>query len=97
LGALSGRERLFFHQAVLAGTLLATLMREQIAELPLTVNYPLHLHERVPKEWRPASLREVESCRYESVFDHDDWANRVPVHDDLRAWLEARRWLARVG
>jgi hypothetical protein len=93
--ALSGREGLFFHQAVLAGTLLATLGRQEIVELPPTVNYPLHLHARVPEERRPTNLREVESCRYESVFDHEDWATRVPVDDDLRAWLEPRRWLAR--
>jgi len=96
-GALSGRERLFFHQAVLAGTLLATLRRKEIVELPPMVNYPLHLHDRVPEEWRPASLGEVESCRYESVFDHEDWAARVPAEGGLRAWLEARRWLARNG
>jgi hypothetical protein len=95
--ALSGREGLFFHQAVLAGTLLSTLRQDEIAELPPTVSYPLHLHGRVPKERRPASLRDVESCRYESVFDHEDWASRVPVDEGLHAWLEARRWLARNG
>jgi hypothetical protein len=93
--ALSGRQRLFFHQAVLAGTLLAALSREEIAELPPKVNYPLHLHERIPSERRPASLREVETCRYEGVFDRDDWASRVPVDDGLRSWLETRRELAR--
>jgi hypothetical protein len=93
--SLSGRERLFFHQAVLAGTLLARLGREEIAELPPTVNYPLHLHDRVPAERRPAGLQDVDSCRYESVFDHEDWASRVPVEAGLREWLEARRWLAR--
>lgn len=92
---LSGRERLFFHQAVLAGTLLARLGREEIAELPPTVNYPLHLHDRVPSDRRPAGLQEVDSCRYESVFDQEDWASRVPVEAGLREWLEARRWLAR--
>ncbi len=92
---LSGRERLFFHQAALAGTLLAALGREEIADLPPTVNYPLHLHDLVPADRRPASLRDVESCRYESVFDHEDWAVRVPVEADLQVWLEARRWLAR--
>ncbi len=77
--ALSGRERLFFHQAVLAGTLLSTLRQDEIAELPPTVNYPLHLHERVPMGRRPGRLSEVETCRYESVFAHEDWASRVPV------------------
>lgn len=95
--SLSGRQRLFFHQAVLAGTLLAALGREEIAELPPTVNYPLHLHDRVPGDRQPASLREVESCRYESVFDQEDWASRVPVEAVLREWLEARRWLARTA
>ena len=93
--SLSGRERLFFHQAVLAGTLLATLRREEIAILPATVNYPLHLHDRVPGDRRPAGLSQIESCRYEGVFDREDWASRVPVEADLQEWLEARRWLAR--
>lgn len=92
---LSGRERLFFHQAVLAGALLARLGREEIADLPPTVNYPLHLHALVPADRRPASLREVESCRYESVFDREDWAVRVPMDAGQREWLEPRRWLAR--
>ena len=95
--ALSGREGLFFHQAVLAGTLLSTLRQDEIAELPPTVNYPLHLHERVPMGRRPGRLSELETCRYESVFAHEDWASRVPVDEDLRGWLEARRWLARSG
>jgi hypothetical protein len=95
---LSGRQRLFFHQAVLAGTVLAAARQEEITELPPSVSFPLHLHDRVPPERRPASLREVETCRYESVFDLEDWTSRVPVVDaDLRSWLEARRDLARSG
>ncbi len=95
---LRGRQRLFFHQAVLAGTVLAAARREEITELPPSVNYPLHLHDRVPPERRPASLREVETGRYESIFDLQDWTSRVPVVDtDLRSWLEARRDLARSG
>jgi hypothetical protein len=93
--ALTGRQKLFFHQAVLAGTLLAALRREEIAVLPPTVNYPLHLHHRVPADRRPTSLREVESCRYESVFELGDWDSRLPLDGELRSWLEARRELAR--
>lgn len=91
---LGGREALFFHQAVLAGTLLASLSPEEIFELPGSVNYPLHLHSRVDKEKQAHSLSDLETCRYESVFDHDDWASRVPMSEELRAWLQARRWLA---
>jgi hypothetical protein len=94
---LTGRQRLFFHQAVLAGTVLAGVRREEIAELPPHVNYPLHLHERIPPDRRPASLRELDTCRYERVFDLEDWARQVPVDEDLRSWLEARRELARSG
>jgi len=95
---LRGRQRLFFHQAVLAGTVLAAARQEEITELPPSVNFPLHLHDRVPPERRPASLREVETCRYESIFDLEDWTSRVPVVDAaLQSWLEARRNLARGG
>lgn len=93
---LTGRQRLFFHQAVLTGEVLASMRREEIAELPPQVNYPLHLHERMPPDRRPANMRELETCRYESVLDSEDWARRVPVDEDLRSWLEARRVLARI-
>jgi hypothetical protein len=49
----------------------------------------------VPGDRRPAGLSQIESCRYEGVFDREDWASRVPVEADLQEWLEARRWLAR--
>jgi hypothetical protein len=92
---LTGRQRLFFHQAVLAGAVLAAARREEIAVLPPDVNYPLHLHERMPPDRRAASLRELDTCRYESVFDSEDWASRIPAEQGLRLWLEARRELAR--
>jgi hypothetical protein len=94
---LGGRQRLFFHQAVLAGAVLAAVRPEEIAELPSQANYPLNLHERMPPDRRPASLRELETCRYESVLDSEDWARRIPVDEDLRSWLEARRPLAQGG
>jgi hypothetical protein len=92
---LGGRQRLFFHQAVLAGAVLAAFRREEIAELAPHVNYPLHLHARIPPDRRPANLRELDTCRYESVFDSEGWAGRIPVEEGLRLWLEARRDLVR--
>ncbi len=50
------RYRIFMHQAVLAGTLLARLSPAEILLLPATVNYPLHFHQRFPTAERPASL-----------------------------------------
>jgi len=92
---LGGRQRLFFHQAVLAGAVLAAFRREEITELAPRVNYPLHLHAQMPPDRRPAHLRELDTCRYESVLDSEDWASRIPEEEGLRLWLEARRDLAR--
>jgi len=81
--------RLFMHQAVLAGTILASLGRHEIQELPYTVNYPLHLHPDYPATRRPHTISEIITCRYDTAFDADDWRS-LPIEEPLRAWLEAR-------
>lgn len=87
------RQRLFFHQAILAGTILASLPPEAVFLLPPTVNYPLHLHGRMPVERRPANLGDLETCRYESALEGSGWADRLPLPQSLIPWIEANRSL----
>jgi hypothetical protein len=87
---LNPRYRLFMHQAVLAGSLLQRLSPTHYLELPAAVNYPLHFHTRYPVEHRPATLDELVTCRYETLFDQPGWWDKIPPASPLLLdWLEA--------
>lgn len=82
--------RIFAHQAVLTATVLARVSREKMVELPRYVNYPLNLHGSYPAEFRPASLNDVVSFRYDTLFDEHDYAglcDRLPIDEPLRSWI----------
>jgi hypothetical protein len=83
-----GRYVIFAHQAILSGVLPACLEREEMAELPGTYNYPLHLYVEDRTSGRPARLEELVTCRYEEWEDLA--ALQIPAGDTWRAWLEAR-------
>ncbi|MBN1286341.1 MAG: hypothetical protein JXB47_13165 [Anaerolineae bacterium] len=82
--------RIFVHQAVLAGTLLASLDKAAMQELPHLVNYPLHMHAEYPPDLRPASVNELISFRYEEFFKDPNWAGVCPAQEPLASWLSAR-------
>lgn len=82
--------RIFFHQAILAGTVLATLDRETLQELPHLVNYPLHMHENYPPERRPLALNQIITARYDTFFNDPDWRTSIHLDEPVIAWLEAR-------
>jgi hypothetical protein len=88
--ARSALYRIFLHQAILAGTILGTMERSEIQELPRTVAYPLHMHDRYPEEERPSSLDEAITCRYDQFFDDEGWANTIRMSGRLRSWLDRR-------
>ncbi len=84
--------KIFMHQAVLAGSLLAALRPDEFQQLPFEVNYPLHLHARVAERRRPTSLSRLITCRYE---DYDETFSDASVQallqndDKLKDWLQA--------
>lgn len=82
--------RIFMHQAILAGMLLAALEPAQWIELPRTYNYPLHLYADHDPAQRPASINDLVTCRYEDVFSGEDWPAALPVHDPLAGWIRAQ-------
>jgi hypothetical protein len=82
--------KIFIHQAILAGSILSLLKPEEIQQLPFEMNYPLHLHTRVPAAHRPASLNRLITCRYEDYaefFGDPTWEDLIPVEEPLRSWL----------
>jgi hypothetical protein len=60
---------IFMHQAVLAGSLLDSLKENEFQLLPSNINYPLHLHSKIPEQNRPSRLSELVTCRYEEFTE----------------------------
>lgn len=79
--------QIFLHQAILAGAIMTTLSREQIHILPHLVNYPLHMHQRVPAARQPARMNDLISGRYDTFFQDSDWPGLFPSDEPLRSWL----------
>ncbi len=83
----------FFHQAVLAGTVLTLVPREARLQLPHFLNYPLHLHARYPEDRRPASLAQLLSFRHDDLFDRPGWVEMVPAagsDQPVLSWLQTQ-------
>ena len=83
--------RLFIHQAVLSGTILAQTKNEERHELPYLVNYPLHMHASYPAPRRAARLNDVITCRYDTLAAEAHWEQTIAIDDPLRSWLQEQR------
>lgn len=79
--------KIFFHQAVLAGVVLSALDRDDLIELPPSVNYPLHMHDQYPASSRPSHIDELVTCRYDTLFQSPDWREKIPVREPFTSWL----------
>ncbi|MFX0207842.1 MAG: hypothetical protein ACFFDT_17775 [Candidatus Hodarchaeota archaeon] len=74
---------IFIHQAVLAGVILSTLQKEELQELPFSYNYPLHLYEESPGEYRPQSINDLITARFEEIETFE----KVPLQDPLKSGI----------
>ncbi len=83
--------RLFMHQAVLAGTILAHTAEQDRQELPYLVNYPLHMHTDYPPPRRAARLNDLITCRYDTLADEAQWDQVITIEEPLQSWLNERR------
>lgn len=78
------------HQAVLAGSVLYALKPEEVHPLPMEINYPLHLHARVPLARRPGNINMLTTCRYEDYgesFGDPEVNGMIQIDEDLQDWL----------
>lgn len=82
--------RVFMHQAVLAGVVLSSFSAAQLHELPESYNYPLHLHEEYPPEFRPTKLNELVTCRYETLDALKKTLAFVGVDEPIKTWILSR-------
>lgn len=84
------RYRIFLHQAVLSGVILATLTTNELQELPTTYNYPLHLYEQDITDHRPSCLEELVTFRHEGFYKDSDWSKKMPAKKPLKQWIAKR-------
>ena len=82
--------RIFIHQAVLAGCVIAGYQPSETVQLPPEVNYPLHMHTRYPLHLQPSSMNQMVSFRHEGFFAKPDWKQQLKVDLPLMDWLEER-------
>jgi len=87
---LDWRYKVFIHQAVLTGMVLAALPPEKIRTLPDTYNYPLHLFGEDISGRRPPRLEELVTFRHEGFYKNVDWQQQIPAGDRLKRWLAGR-------
>jgi len=81
---------IFMHQAVLSGSVLCALKPEEFHPMPFEVNYPLHLHARVPAARRPGNINQLITCRYEDYgesFGNPEVNGMIQIGEDLKDWL----------
>lgn len=83
------RYAVFMHQVIFTGVCLHHLNLAEMFELSPAINYPLHLHDQIPEDQRPAAIDELVSIRHEDVFDQPDW-ERLPISETLKGWLKAQ-------
>ncbi|HSF83387.1 MAG TPA: hypothetical protein VLA49_19270 [Anaerolineales bacterium] len=82
--------KIFIHQAVLAGVILAAYSPAQIHTLPPTYNYPLHLYEEDITGTRPGCLEELVTFRHEGFYQDAHWMEEMPAGEPLKRWLAER-------
>ena len=82
--------KIFIHQALLSGVILSKFETNELAELPSTYNYPLHLHAKDVTDHRPSFLEEVVTFRHESFYHDKQWIKKMPAKQQLRQWLAER-------
>ena len=81
--------QIFFHQAVLAGVILAGLDESEIYQFSPQMNYPLHLHAEYASDRRTKAINDLVTCRFEIIFDDPIWQKSLPVRAPLSAWITA--------
>jgi hypothetical protein len=93
LVGMCGRDRLkaiFFHQAALAGNVLAAVPKDEMLDLPATVNYAVFKHGSMPAGARAASLDGLVTLRYDVMLRSSGWRAKLPRDSKAIDWLEAR-------
>jgi hypothetical protein len=85
-----GLYKIFIHQALLSGVILSNYETDELAELPPTYNYPLHLFTEDITDHRPSFIEEVVTFRHENFYLDEEWTKKMPAKKQLKQWLTER-------
>ncbi len=77
--------RIFLHQAILTGTILAELNEDEIEQYPVQVNFPLYAYPRHPH--KPEWINDLLTCRLDLLGTDDCWKSWLPMRDPVKSWL----------
>jgi hypothetical protein len=82
--------RVFLFQALLSTLVATSIEPARIRILPPTYNYPYHLQDMIPADWRFSSLNETVCFTYEDCNIHPNLVTGIDLREPLRTWLETR-------
>ncbi|MBD3190837.1 MAG: hypothetical protein GF308_09350 [Candidatus Heimdallarchaeota archaeon] len=81
--------RIFIHQAVLSAVVISTLKREELQELSFYHNYPLHLFEESPVEYRYKNSQKLITARYYlNKLSRQGELEKIGIQEPLKNWLK---------
>jgi hypothetical protein len=79
------------HQAVLMGVILNRVLQDQLAELPESDYYPLHMHQNYPTQGQPTSLNQLITTRYERRKLLPKFLDTIESAPPLLDWLRGKK------
>ncbi len=82
--------KIFLHQAILTGVILSKINSKKIYELPVSYNYPFHLHNVDITSKRPNSMNEMITIRHEGFYNNSNWFEKFPAHNSLKVWIHEK-------
>jgi hypothetical protein len=91
--------RIFIHQCALAGSILGKLTHDQIRDFSTSLNYPLHIHSRIPADQRADSWNSLVTVRYDSLdfFEQASWEEILAISGPLLDWLQSQLSLLNIS
>ncbi|MHA2338697.1 MAG: hypothetical protein ACXACX_15420 [Candidatus Hodarchaeales archaeon] len=81
--------RVFMHQAILSCVILSSTNQDDLYQLPFTYNYPLHLYAESNEEFRPGSIEDLVTARFENI-NEPKWLESIPLHEPVKKWLNSQ-------
>ena len=82
--------KIFIHQAILTGVILSKFNSNEIYELPVSYNYPLHLHKVDVTSKRPNSMNGMITIRHEGFYNNSNWFEKFPANNSLKVWINVQ-------
>lgn len=77
--------KIFLHQAIMVGTMLAELSEEDFEIYPIQINFPLYSYPNHPH--KPQWINELVSCRLDLLQTRDNWKEWLPIREPLKSWF----------